>query len=376
MQDVRLAQAADGDWGTLAKTCADQLVSDGQVAGNGADAGLGILYASDLLADDLASLLTFLSARTGIADWVGTVGLGVCATGVAYFDRPALVAMTARFPENSLYLGAATVDDDGVARIDAGVVGFGPGLGLVHGDPTSPHIAGLVATLAAESDCFLVGGLTASRGGFGQIAGGVVAGGLSGVLFSERVPVATGLTQGCAPIGPMRTITACDGPVLRALEDGSGQAALEADLGLRVDEDGFVEALADIHAAIAVAGSDTGDYLVRNLTGLDPEHGWLAVGERLEPGQRIMFCRRDAAAAESDLRRMLDGLDRRLESAPRAALYHSCVGRGPNLFDGESRELRIIRDVLGPVPLVGFFGNGEISHDRVYGYTGVLTLFL
>jgi len=115
---------------------------------------------------------------------------------------------------------------------------------------------------------------------------------------------------------------------------------------------------------------------VRNLTGLDPEHGWLAVGERLEPGQRIMFCRRDAAAAESDLRRMLDGLGRRLDGAPRAALYHSCVGRGPNLFDGDSRELRIIRDVLGPVPLVGFFGNGEISHDRVYGYTGVLTLFL
>jgi small ligand-binding sensory domain FIST len=25
---------------------------------------------------------------------------------------------------------------------------------------------------------------------------------------------------------------------------------------------------------------------------------------------------------------------------------------------------------------VGFFCNGEISHNRLYGYTGVLTLFL
>ena len=28
------------------------------------------------------------------------------------------------------------------------------------------------------------------------------------------------------------------------------------------------------------------------------------------------------------------------------------------------------------VPMIGFFGNGEICHDRLYGYTGVLTLFL
>jgi small ligand-binding sensory domain FIST len=26
------------------------------------------------------------------------------------------------------------------------------------------------------------------------------------------------------------------------------------------------------------------------------------------------------------------------------------------------------------VPLAGFFANGEISHNRLYGYTGVLTL--
>ena len=30
---------------------------------------------------------------------------------------------------------------------------------------------------------------------------------------------------------------------------------------------------------------------------------------------------------------------------------------------------------LGEFPLVGFFANGEISHDRLYAYTGVLVLF-
>ena len=36
---------------------------------------------------------------------------------------------------------------------------------------------------------------------------------------------------------------------------------------------------------------------------------------------------------------------------------------------------RLIRETLGDFPLIGFFANGEISRDRLYGHTGVLTLF-
>ena len=54
----------------------------------------------------------------------------------------------------------------------------------------------------------------------------------------------------------------------------------------------------------------------------------------------------------------------------------TCVARGSNLFGAGSTELRLIQRSLGEVPLAGFFGNGEISHDRLYGYTGVLALFL
>ena len=72
---------------------------------------------------------------------------------------------------------------------------------------------------------------------------------------------------------------------------------------------------------------------------------------------------------------MLRELKRALTGPPRAGLYHSCLARGPNLFGPDSRELELIERELGSFPLAGFFGNGEISHDRVYGYTGVLTVF-
>ena len=76
-----------------------------------------------------------------------------------------------------------------------------------------------------------------------------------------------------------------------------------------------------------------------------------------------------------DLKRMLDDVTARAPATVRAALYYSCIARGPNLFGDGSVELGTIKDALGDVPLAGFFANGEICNNRLYGYTGVLTLF-
>ena len=96
----------------------------------------------------------------------------------------------------------------------------------------------------------------------------------------------------------------------------------------------------------------------------------------LARGDRLLFCRRDAEAATADLARMTRGLAARLEAPARGALYFSCLARGPSLFGPDSAELAAIQAALGPLPMVGFFANGEICHDRLYTHTGVLTLFL
>jgi small ligand-binding sensory domain FIST len=118
------------------------------------------------------------------------------------------------------------------------------------------------------------------------------------------------------------------------------------------------------------------DYLVRNLVGIDREKGWLAVGEIVEPGRRLMFVRRDRDAAERDLKRMLENVARRAGGPIKGGVYFACVARGANLFGTNSEELSLVAEALGPAPLVSFLANGEICRDRLYGYTGVLTLFL
>ena len=91
----------------------------------------------------------------------------------------------------------------------------------------------------------------------------------------------------------------------------------------------------------------------------------------------VMFCRRDGNSAREDMTRMLNDIKKRIGNAqPRGALYYSCLGRGRSLFGQHSEELSMIQNELGDIPLTGFFCNGEIAHDQLYGYTGVLTVFL
>jgi len=366
----RIAHAS-GSWHQAAKACLSQL---GDAKGR---ANLGFVYVTDALADELPNILAFLRQATGIAEWVGTIGVGVFATDAEYFDVPAIAIMAASLPEGSFRVFPAITADIGAFRrenrewIDAAK----PKLALVHGDPRNPRIPALVCDLAESASAFLVGGLTSSRRGFEQVADGITEGGISGVLFSGDIEVATGLTQGCRPIGLVHTVTTGFGNVLAEIDGREALDVLAEDSGEDLGDD-FAERIGAVEAAFPVEASDTGDYLVRNLIGIDAERGLLVVGEKVSIGDKIMFVRRNEEAACEDMIQMLSHLRRRIAGPPKAGIYVACVGRGPAIFSPANREIDLIRDEFGPFPLVGFSANGEICNNRLYGYTGVLTLFL
>jgi small ligand-binding sensory domain FIST len=381
--DPSTAPPPPADWGRLTLDCVVQLGAAAQTA------GLGFLYVTDPLAPHLAEILALLRQSTGIHSWAGSVGMGILATGVEYFDRPAIALMAASLPPDSWQLIPNLSDPnlsndvaplaavrEWLAAATAGLLS-GPPLAVVHADPRNPRLPELVSELSGAVSGFLVGGLAsaAGDGALDQVAGQVVRGGISGVLFAPGVAVATGLSQGCSPIGPVRTVTAARQNVLIEIDGRPALDVFKEDIG-EVLARRLERVAGYIHAAFPVAGSDTGDYLVRNLVGIDPQRGLLAVGEQVASGDRILFVRRDRAAAEEDLVRMVRRLKRTASGPPKAGLYFSCVARGPNLFGPDSAELKILQRELGEFPLVGMFCNGEISHNRLYGYTGVLTLFL
>lgn len=359
-----LGHAGAADWHVAARAVAEQL-------GDRDDDSIGFLYVTDHLAPHLGEIASFLAGATGVLNWCGTVGIGVCATGTEYFDEPAVVAMTCAPP------GAVVTTFGDADQAIAAYRDRGPGVqgsfSVIHGDPRQASLAEDVPRLAHGTDGFLVGAISSSRGVHLQLAGKPAQGAVSGVMLTGAA-VATGLSQGCKPLGGTHEVTRAEDNIVIELD---GRPAMDV----------FVETLAEagisdlrdlagsLHVALPITGSDTGDYLVRNLVGIDPDNGVFAVGDTIHAGDALMFCRRDREAAEHDLRRMLRSLKGRAVR-PLGGLYYSCLARGPGMFGEVGRELGIVREELGDVPLVGFFGNGEISFDRLYAYTGVLTLFM
>ena len=317
--------------------------------------GLGFVYFTDALVDQSSHILRGLRAETGVHDWIGTVGTGVVATGTEYQSGPAIAAMVADFDSFTVFSGRAPLKADAVAHF-----------AVVHADPAAPDVPGLVADMSAKiATGYLVGGISSSRSRTVQIANEVLSGGLSGAVLGSEVAVATRLTQGCTAYPGRFRVTACEDNIIATLE---GRPALEVLLETVRGEK------TQLLVGLPVPGSDTGDYTARNLVGIDPKNGLIAIGDTVEPGMEVLFCKRDAAAAKNDLERMLAKLKEALPQ-PRGALYYSCVARGEHMFGSRGAELQLIRRSLGEVPLVGFFCNGEISRDRLYGYTGVLTVF-
>ncbi|MDP3137435.1 MAG: FIST C-terminal domain-containing protein, partial [Burkholderiaceae bacterium] len=270
-----------------------------------------------------------------------------------------------------------------------------------------PDLAELIVEMSDRTASgYLFGGLASSRGATAHIADGVWQGGLSGVAFTRDVALISRVTQGSQPLGPTRTITACERNVVTQLDGQPALQALLSDLGLQDLEDprqavsrlrATLVGLTDEHdTALARGGQFGPDTRVRHLIGVDPAQQAVAVSELLQPGMKLAFCQRDVAAARRDLVRICseirDEVESHAESAvPGAgaaasapgdaagqilgAIYVSCSGRGGPHFGGPSAELKIVQHALGDVPLVGFFAGGEIARHHLYGYTGVLTVF-
>lgn len=389
------------DWRSVAKSALEQLEG-----AKGQGYTLGFLYISDRLAGDSESLLNLFKSVLGIKHWIGAAGLGVCGCGQEIIDAPALSVMLCQFDAADFCIFPSVCEDthDVAKLLKPWLEHNEPLLVAVHGDPLAAlDPAFSLAALERLIGGFLVGGLTSSRSSQIQFADEARSGGVSGAVFSSEVEVASVLSQGCRIIGPEHQITRVDGQVVLELDGRLASQVFEEDLrsmaiktidrdpdDVLVDEGEIPEEYktlfqGEVHAALLVPGSDQGDYLVRHITGFDPDEGSLQIAETSLEGQRLVFVHRDQESVFEDLSAQLVALRTRVTHErgcfePKGALYISCVARAfKDKQDGSEigrSEAQLIRDVIGDVPLAGFYAAGEINAGRLYGYSGILVLFL
>jgi len=216
---------ARGDTGAEAvEKCLDQIEP--------ASGGFGLVYVTDALVNDLPATLARLSDKTGIADWVGSVGLGICAQGREYFEEPAIAAMIVDAGEHRVFNTVAGDLSEFEQQNAQWIARNGCHFGIVHADPRNAEVPGIITNIADALDGFLVGGLSSANGVPAQVLGREPAeGGVSGVLLSENVTVATALSQSCTLIGEKHRVTAGVHNIIETLDGRPALEVFKQDIG-------------------------------------------------------------------------------------------------------------------------------------------------
>lgn len=207
--------------------------------------------------------------------------------------------------------------------------------------------------------------------------------GAVGVALSGAIEVDLLVAQGCRPIGVPMFVTRCRQNVIEEL-DGKRPYDILTELFQtlpRRDQDLFRHSLflgIVMHSAQQQYGR--GDFLVRNILGLDRETGVLVVGALAEDRSVVQFHLRDARTSSEDLTSVLDRYTRRPPiGTAEGALMFSCLGRGLHLYGEPDHDSNLLRQHLGALPVGGFFCNGEIGpvngQTFLHGYTSSIGIF-
>ncbi|UCE58782.1 MAG: FIST C-terminal domain-containing protein [Phycisphaerales bacterium] len=254
---------------------------------------------------------------------------------------------------------------------------------IAFGDPFRINIPAFVEQL---NELFpgapLVGGVASAAHAPDQnrliLAGEIHRDGLVGVALTGNLTVDTVVSQGCRPIGKPFVITKGERNVVYEL---GGRAALQQLHSVLVGLSPRDEQLARQSLLVGRVIDERkevfsrGDFLIQNIVGVDRGSGAMGITGNARVGTTLQFHVRDADSADEDLRTLL---------APhqilnvRGALLFGCTGRGIHMWKKSGHDVGVLRDLLGEIPVAGFFCGGEFGpiggRNYIHGFTASIAL--
>jgi small ligand-binding sensory domain FIST len=240
-----------------------------------------------------------------------------------------------------------------------------------HSFPKAPVIGGMASGLDKPDDSRLA------------LNEHVFSSGVVGVSFSGPIEIDCLVSQGCRPIGETFVVTKSHQNVVEQLDGKPALAAIEEMVSALPLLDRQLLANGGLQVGRVIdqgKGSyGRGDFLIRSLVGVKRETGAVLVGDILRTGQTLQFHVRDAKTADEEMRLLLEGETMLSSGAAAGALLVSCNGRGTKLFDRPHHDIALAHDILGQVPIAGFFAAGELGpvgdKNFIHGHTAVLAIF-
>jgi small ligand-binding sensory domain FIST len=211
----------------------------------------------------------------------------------------------------------------------------------------------------------------------------VLRDGAVGVRVSGAVEIRTVVSQGCRPVGEPLVVTDCDRNAILKLGGRPALDRVQELYSALPAEDRQLFQRAPHIGVVMDERQDRfgpGDFLIRNVIGVDPGHSAVFVGDLLRRGQTVQLHVRDGDAAREDLAALLEAAERDLANpGPRGALLFTCNGRGTRLFSGPNHDIGALVRVWGSIPVGGFFAAGELGPvagtNHLHGFTACVALF-
>jgi small ligand-binding sensory domain FIST len=360
--------------------------------GGGAD--LAVAFFSAHHADSAGQIAATVRERLSPRCLLGCVAETVIGNGREVEDGPALSLWAARWARPVTLTPFHLVLErtaDGPSVLGQPDALAGPespgGAVLLLGDPfTFPADLFLQQTNELTPGLPVLGGMASGIGGPGEcrllLDGAVHDRGAVGVLLGGPVGLRWVVSQGCRPVGRPLVVTRAEENFILELGGKPPLTQLqELWQSLSPEEQRLFQNGLHVGRVLNEYQGEfrRGDFLVRNVMGLDRTSGALAITDRVRVGQTVQFHVRDAQTADEDLRALLRQDRAAHPRPPAAALLFSCNGRGTRLFPQPDHDAAVVRAEAGEVPLAGLFAQGELGpvggRNFIHGFTASLALF-
>ena len=364
-----------------------------QLAGEPCD--LALVFASTIYQADWSSLLARLTEQLRPRVLIGCSGSGIIGGGQELEWVPAISVVGARLPDVRLFPFVVSPDELELAApggfwVDK--IGCSPESSPVFvlvADPYTCQPARLIEQLNATYRMRpIIGGLVSGGNEPGEhlvfMGTQVSREGAVGVAMTGNIVMDTVISQGCRPVGQPYVITKAEDNAVLQLGGRQALAVLHEVLAGLSPDDRELAQRGSIFVGLAIdemrQAFTSGDFLIRNIVGIDPDLGAIAVAEPVEVGHTVQFQLRDPSTSRQELRRLLQQVTQPSPILPPAGcLLFNCTGRGKSLYGLAHQDVKTIQMINGKLPVGGFFCNGEIGPvggtNLVHGYTASLGLF-
>lgn len=354
---------------------------------------LSFLFVSHEHADGFDELAGLVQEKSRSQVLLGCTGETIVGGGEEIESGPVFSLWSAQLPETEVEAFRLEF-----SRSPDGIIceGFPPGLSVgmtdvravfVLGDPFSAVPDSIIERLADDLPGIpLIGGMASGGTGPGEnrlfLGSEMVEQGVVGVFLRGGPPIRSVVSQGCRPIGQPFVVTAADENIVIQL---GGRPAMQQlrDLLPELSERDQQLLQHGLHLGIVMnefqESFTRGDFLISNVIGARPDDDALAIGNLVRVGQTVQFHVRDAQTAHEDLEQLLAADSEANVVEPRAGLLFSCNGRGTRLFPEPNHDAGVIQQLCGPIPLAGFFAQGELgpvgNTNHIHGFTASIALF-